>query len=76
MKTGWFGSPRPKHRGSLTHVVDEEGRAICGARFAKDMKFQMCRNGVDETITECSLCKGIIQRRSMSWRPEEERRDE
>jgi hypothetical protein len=62
MKTGWFGSAKPGRNGSLTHIVNDDHLPICGARFAKDMQFQVCRNGADETITECSTCKGILRR--------------
>lgn len=61
MQTGWFGKPGG-HNGSLTHIVNDEFRPICGVRFAKSMLFQVCKNGVDSTITECSKCKSALRR--------------
>ena len=54
-RTGYWGIPGTS-RISNVHI-SWDGKAICGAKFHPDSKFQFCANGVRLEYVTCNRCK-------------------
>ena len=56
MKTGYFARPfnyHHKSKSTMTHIVNDYNKPICGYKPHKTMKFQWCSMDINLTYTEC-----------------------